>query len=186
MMNDLEKRNFDLEFQQKKFIMLGGELKNVSSKLPPEVIKKMKQEYVKMFYAFTSINWGQGKTLGVSWQKALSQMDAFVTTKMKIANHPINAELIKFHQETRRQIAKSIMTNPYVDEKLNERFQKGFFDYGNKTLSESKHALDDMFKKYMPRQEITKKPQTFEFDLVKNNIQKMMQQLMAGQNQYAA
>ena len=53
------------EFHQKQIMMMGGVLNTEQKKLSPETIQQMKKDYIKMYYAFTSINWGMGKTLGI-------------------------------------------------------------------------------------------------------------------------
>ena len=141
-------KNF--EFQQKQIMMLGGIVDAKQKKLSPEVIKQMQKDYRRMYFDLVSINWGQGKTLGVSWQKGLEQMDAFVASKVKIANHPANDELLKFHTEFRKDMAKTIMTNPYVEDKLDDNLKQKFLEDGMKDLSKAKGALDNMYKQYMP------------------------------------
>lgn len=170
----LKKRNFDIELRQKKFIMMGGEFKNVKQKLSEADIKKMKRQYIEMYYAFTSLNWASGKILGVSWQKAVEQMDSYVASKTKKTGHPMNAELLKFHRQRHRETAEAIMHNPYVNVKLLERHKEIFLRHGNKDLTKSKHALDDMYQQYMPTQEITKQPKIAEFGLANEQMMNNM------------
>ena len=184
----LQKNQIDFEFQQKQFLMMGGSIKTVKEKLSQAEIEKMKKNYVGMYYALTSINWGQGMTLGMAWQKALEQMDAFVASKVKIRNHPANQELLNYHKEFRRHQSKFIMTNEYADMKLTENLKKPFLDYGTKRLNETKSALDEMYKAHMPEQQLQTAPVAKQFDIAKNKTQQLMQQILIQQmtNQRAA
>lgn len=172
-------QNFDL--QQKQIIMMGGMVDKKQNKLSPEIIRQIQKDYVKMYYGFVSINWGMGKTLGVSWQKALEQMDAYVMSKLKIGNHPINSEFVKMHREFRRDMAKSIMTNPYTEEKLNERYKKSFLDYGTKCVKESKGALDNLYVAHMPKQSEKQQITSVKFMSATQKTQQMLQQMLAYQ-----
>ena len=171
----------NIEFQQKQIMMVGGLGDDKKQKLSPETIKQMKTNYIKMYYGFVSINWGMGKTLGVAWQKALEQMDGFIATKAKIVGHPINNELIKFHKEFRHDMAKTIMTNPYTEEKLPERLKKIFFDDGTKRVKESKGVLDSMYQQYMPKNIFEKTQVAHKFALANQKTQQMLQQLLMQQ-----
>ena len=163
------------EIQKKQFMMMGGIIDTKQKVLSPETIKQIEKNYREMYFAFVSINWGMGKTLGVSWQKALEQMDAYVATKMKIAGHPINGELAKIHSVFRRDMAKTIMTNPYVDEILEEDYKKSFFNYGEKELGKAKSFLDNMYQQYMPQQNLDKKSPAKTFEIAKKKAQIFMQ-----------
>ena len=174
----LDKKQIELELQQKHFIMMGGALKVIQNKLSPMEIEKMKKDYVGMYYGLASINWGQGMTLGMAWQKALEQMDAFVASKAKIPNHPANSELIKYHNQFRRDMAKSIMTSDYTGEKLPEHLKKSFLTYGTKRVKETKNALNDMYKKHMPKQEMQKTTNGKSFDIAKQKQLLLLQQMM--------
>ena len=57
----------NLELQQKQIMMMGGLINKKQKKLSEEEIKQLKKDYSLMYFGFVSINWGQGKTLGVSW-----------------------------------------------------------------------------------------------------------------------
>jgi len=178
MTQTLNKKQIELELQQKYLVMMGGSLKESQNKLSHMDIEKMKKDYVGMYYALVSINWGQGMTLGMAWQKALEQIDAFVASKMKIPNHPANSELVKYHNQFRRDRAKSIMTSEYADEKLSDRLKKSFVDYGTKRVKETKGALDNMYKKYMPKQEMQKTTNGKSFDIAKQKQLLLLQQMM--------
>ena len=145
----------NIELQRKKIIMMGGSVKREQQKLPKETIEEMKKNYTKMYFAFTSINWASGKTLGMSWQKALEQMDSYVATKTKMQNHPIGTELMKIHNSFRREMAKSIMTSQHANEKLQEpHIIQSFMNYGTKSLKNGKYVLDNMYQKYTPKTNI--------------------------------
>ena len=174
MIQELQKKQANLEIQKNFFIMMGGELENTQTKLSKLEIEKLKKDYVGMYYAFTSINWGQGMTLGMAWQKALEQMDAFVATKAKIPNHPANQELIKYHTSFKRDMARSIMQSKYANLKLREDFKKSFLDYGTKRLKEKKNSINNTYKKYMPVQQISKQPQSVQFDLARKKAEQLM------------
>ncbi len=188
MTNNLQSNIKDLEIKQKKFIMFGGIINQNQKKLSQSEIKKLKKDYRKMYFGFVSINWGMGKTLGVSWQKALEQMDGFITSKSKTPNHPVNDELIKIHTEFRRDMAKTIMTNPYTNEKLNEKFKQFFMEDGTKSVKIAKNSLEDIYKKYMPEQTTEKTSTAKSFGLAQRKAQQLMQQMLMQQqtNQYAA
>lgn len=180
MLQTVNKNQIESELQQKQFIMMGGSLKVVQNKLSQIEIEKMKKNYVGMYYALAAINWGQGITLGMAWQKALEQMDAFVASKTKIPNHPANAELKKYHNEFRRDMAKTIMTSEYTGEKLPEHLKKYFIDYGTKRVKETKGALDELYKTHMPKQELSKVPVVKSFEIAKRKTQQLllMQQII--------
>ena len=181
-MTQVNERNMqNFEFQQQQMLMMGVVINQVQEKLPPEIIKQMKKDYVKMYYGFTSINWGMGKTLGISWQKALEQMDSFVATKTKISGHPANNELINFHSEFRRDMSKAIMTNPNTNLKLEERLKKNFLDYGTKSVKESKGALDGLYQKYMPKKTNEKTQTAQGFKLGNQKANQILQQLLIQQ-----
>jgi len=148
MMNEQKNNSKNLEIFQKQIIMMGGDIKKEQQKLSPETIKQIEKNYRQMYIGFTSINWGMGKTLGVSWQKALEQMDAFVESKIKVANHPMNNALIKIHKEFRADMAKFIMQSPHAENKLSERLKKDFIDDGTKNIKQAKAVLDDLYKQY--------------------------------------
>lgn len=177
----LNANQINLELQQKQLMMMGGLVKNIQNKLSRPEIEKMKQNYVGMYYAFVSVNWGQGMTLGMAWQKALEQMDAFVASKAKVQNHPANQDLIKYHNEFRRDMAKSIMTSEYTDEKLEERLKKSFLSYGMKRLKETKKSLDDIYDAHMPKQELQKIPVNKSFDVAKQKTMQLMQKFFLQQ-----
>ena len=186
MVQDFEQNQLNFEFKQKQLIMMGGDVKNVKGKLSLQDIKQMQKKYISMYYALTSINWGQGMTLGMAWQKALTQMDGFVATKTKIPNHPMAKELIKIHSEFRRDMAKSIMTSEYGEEKLNNNFKKSFIEYGEKTFAESKKFLDDMYNKHMLEKNLSRVPIAKSFAVAQKRTQQMMQQMLVQQLQRAA
>lgn len=188
MADVIEKNNLDLEIQKQKFILMGGSVKTIQKKLSQEDIKQIKKDYHRMYFALTSINWGQGMTLGMAWQKALSQMDAFVKSKTKVQNHPINDELTKIHTAFRRRMAKHIMTSEYSNNKLQEKYKKLFVQDGEKDFSKHKQSFDNIYKKYMPQQQIVKNTNSGQFDAAKIRTQQKLQMLLQMKmlNQHAA
>lgn len=168
----------NLELQQKQIMMMGGLINKKQKKLSEEEIKQLKKDYSLMYFGFVSINWGQGKTLGVSWQKGLEQMDAYIKSKSKIMGHPVNNELVKIHSEFRKLMAKTIMTNPYVEEKLDERLKEEFLKFGMKDLRKGKGALDATYEKYMPEQTVNKTVDANKFNVANQNARQMFQMLM--------
>ena len=177
----LNTNQLNLELHQKKFILMGGKIKNVQKKLSANEIAQIKKSYRRMYFAFTSINWANGMTLGMAWQKALEQMNSFVATKSKIKNHPVNDELMKIHAEFRREQSKHIMTSEYANEKLSDKYKKSFFDYGNQKLKKYKSVIDGMYKQYMPQPEITKQQKTSDFGIGMQKTQQILQQLLLQQ-----
>lgn len=171
----------NIEFQQKQFIMMGGTIKINQKKLSQATKEKMIKDYRNMYYAFTSINWGNGMNLGMAWQKALEQMDAFVATKAKIPNHPANQDLVKYHSEFRRNMAREIMTNENSNIKLEERLKKLFLTNGNTELKKAKSSLDEIYKQYMPTKQITKQPKTVILNLAKKRTEQFMQMILMQQ-----
>lgn len=177
----------DLDFQKKQFLLMGGKIKNIQKKLPQAEITKLKKYYRDMYFGLTSINWGHGMTLGMAWQKALEQMDAFVAAKTKNQNHQVGAELAKIHKEFRRNMAKHIMTSEYSEEKLSEQHKQLFISYGEKKFQQAKNPLNEMYKKYTPQQEVTQQPKFVQLDLAKQKTQQIMQQILLQQlNERAA
>ena len=70
------------------------------------------------------------------------------------------------------------MTNPYVDEKLDERLKKKFLEFGMKDLRKGKDALDATYKKYMPEQTVNKTVDANKFNVANQNARQMFQMLM--------
>lgn len=170
----------NLELRQQQMMMFGaGEKHKV--KLNEQEIKQVHKNYVGMYYGFVSINWSQGMTLGMAWQKALQQMDAFVETKTKVQNNPLNEHLIKIHSEFRRNMSKNIMTSENANCKLNPKFKQSFADYGMNSLKKNKSALDNLHKKYMPQNSIDKTQTTESLKNATQKTQELMQQLMLQQ-----
>ena len=189
MMNEFENNLQTAEFQQKQIIMMGGDIqKNQIKQITQQETDKLKKDLIGMYYGFTSINWGYGMTLGMAWQKSLEQMDGFVMSKLKIVNHSVNIHLLKFYKEFRRDMAKSIMTSKYADEKLSLRLQKDFINYGQKRVKETKIDIDKTYQKYMPEKEIKQLPVTVKFGLVQKRAEQMTLQLVMQQRmkQFAA
>ena len=183
MIQNLNANQHILELQQKQMMMM-GQLNTKQGRLTDKEIETMKTNYVGMYYGFVSVNWGQNMTLGMAWQKALEQMDAFVASKMKVPNHPANKEFLKFHKDWRHKMAESIMTSDYANEKLKPEFRKEFLEYGTKCIKEKKKALNDLYEKYMPKQELQKTKDLKSFDIAKQKVQQQMQQMLLMQNMY--
>ena len=162
------------ELLKKRNLMLNACVESEQQKLSKEEIAKIKKDYVGMYFALTSINWGQGMTLGMAWQKALTQMDAFIESKMKIANHPANIELLKYHTERRRLMAETAMKSEYANEKLTECQRKVFFKDGEEILSASKKSLDSTYEKHMPKQKESKNPVNVQFKLANLNMKRQL------------
>ena len=178
MINENQNDFTNLTLQQKKFIMMGGDIKTQQKQLSPETIKQINKNYRLMYFAFTSINWGQGKTLGMAWQKALEQMDAYVASKTKIANHPINNELVKIHNKFRRDMSKHIMTSDYSESKLREEHKNLFVQIGEKDLKKGKTFLDNKYQEYMPKQQVKETPIMKSFGIAQARTQQMLQQML--------
>lgn len=188
--NSESKKNItDSEFLKKQIIMMGGSIDNNKKQISPQEIEKFKKNWIKMYYGFVSVNWGAGMTLGMAWQKALEQMDAYAMSKSKVQNHPINEHMIKFHREFRRDMAKTIMTSEYADYKLPEHLKQKLADYGQKRIRESKSDIDNMYKQYAPEhQDTNRQIISVKFNVANRNVQSMMQQILIQQqmNQRAA
>ena len=170
----------NLELRQQQMIMFGVNEKN-KVKLTEQEIKQVQKNYVGMYYGFVSINWSQGMTLGMAWQKALQQMDAFVETKTRVPNHPLNEHLIKMHTEFRRDMSKKIMTSENAECKLNPKLKQSFANYGMSSLKKNKSVLDDLHKNYMPQNSIDKTQTTKSLKDATQKTQELMQQLMLQQ-----
>nr|MBQ0090915.1 hypothetical protein [Candidatus Enterousia merdequi] len=176
-MNEL--KNMSLEQEQQ--ILLGLNVKKTKD-LSQQEIEKMQKDYIGMYYALTSINWSQGMTLGMAWQKALEQMDAFVASKTKMINHPMNKHLSKIHSEFRKKQSERIMTSEYAECKLNPVHKKSFLDYGTKRVKDTKDSLNNLYQKYMPEKtEVNNQQKSHSFDLAKQKAQFLMQQIMLQQ-----
>lgn len=180
MMQNQNINNKNLTLQQKQIIMMGGNIKT-EQKLSQQEIENIKKDYSRMYYAFTSINWAHGMTLGMAWQKALEQMQSFVAIKSENANHPMTNELIKIHREFHHDMAKRIMTSEYTGDKLSENHKKSFLDYGQKQFKKSKESLDAVYKKYMPTKEITKESKIIKLEIGKQRAQQILHQMLLQQ-----
>ena len=175
MTQEYENNTQNFELYQKRIIMMGGNVKQEQQELPKDVIAKLRKSYTEMYFAFTSINWAQGKTLGISWQKALEQMDAYVATKTKIQNHPVNNELIKIHKEFRSRMAKHIMTSEFANEKLESKSHiESFMRAGTEFLKTGKGALDDIYKNYMPKTNVKQSEIVHKFGESNQMLRQMM------------
>lgn len=152
-----------------------------NKKISTDEIKKIKENYIGMYYGLVSVNWGRGMTLGMAWQKGLEQMDGFIAGKTKMLNHPLNKEILKIHSEFRRDMAKEIMSSEYANEKLEPALAKSFIEYGTKRVKETKDYLNGMYQKYMPEKTDAKQSNTKSFDVAKQKTQQLMQQLIAQQ-----
>ena len=177
MTQTLEKNQLFTEIQERQLMLMGVAVKNNQKKLSFEDIRKMKQLYRDMYFAFTSINWGQGMTLGMAWQKALKQMETFVALKIKTPNHPMNTELIKFHNEFRKDMSKHIMTSEFSEVKLLDRHKNLFLQDGMKQLKKSKDSLNDMHKQFMPEKIADKNQNVKTFENAQLRAKQMMQQM---------
>ena len=184
MMKNLNANQQNSTLQQKQVIMMGGRIKTVQKNLSPEEIRKIGKNYRLMYFSFTSINWSQGMTLGMAWQKALEQMDSFIVTKTKLKNHPMNNELMKIHAEFRRDMSKHIMTSEYAEDKLKEHHKKSFRDYGEEFFKKSKTYLDGIYGQYMPKQKIAQQPKFVNFKIAQQKTQNILQQILLQQNTY--
>ena len=162
MTDVLELNQLNLELQQKKLLMMSVESEKVQQKLSLEEIAQIKKDYRKMYWAFVSVNWAKGMTLGVAWQKALEQMNSFVATKIKVENHPMNNELIKINAQFRHDMAKHIMTSEYAEEKLSDRLKKSFLEYGEQEFKKANTSLNTIYQKYMPKEQVKDKTQQYE------------------------
>jgi hypothetical protein len=145
-------------------------------------IKQIKKDFLKMYFALTAINWAHKMTLGMARQKALEQMRAFVESKMKIQNHPLNKHLIQFHNEFRRNMSKHIMTSGYSEKKLNPELAEKLIRFGTIKTKEAKSGINSLYQKYMPKQN-AKPIEIKKFIFIKQNIkiQPMILQNMARQ-----
>lgn len=164
------------EILQKQILMHGGSidvLNKNQKKLSVEEVKRLEKDYRKMYFGLTAVNWSQGMTLGMAWQKALQQIEAFVQTKTKIANHPVNAYLNRIHAKFKRDMSKHIMDckGKESETKLSPKLKKIFAAYGTKEVQTGKSSLNDWYQKYMPEQTIQKIPDVKKFEFVKQNIQ---------------
>lgn len=175
MTQEYENNMQNFELHRKRIIMMGGNVKKEQKKLSEKVIAKLRKSYVRMYFSFTSINWGQGKTLGTSWQKALEQMDAYVATKTKIQNHPANNELIKIHKKFRREMAEHIMTSEFANDVLEEKkVRESFMSYGTKFLKISKGTIDNIYKDYMPNTNIKQSEIVHKFGMSNQMLRQML------------
>ena len=169
------KNKQNLNLQQKRFIMIGGEFEQKIKQLSPQDSKNLQKYYKLMYAGFVSLNWSKGCKLGVAWQKAIEQMNAFVQSKTKIKNHPISKELKKIHDEFRKKISEYIMTNrKYAETTVSGAEANNFAEFGKFFMKKSVKPLNDMYKKYMPEQIIKETPMSKSFDFAKKNVQQLM------------
>ena len=168
----------NLKTQQKLFIVMGGDIKSEQKKMSIQDIEKLRKNYRFMYVGFACMNWAHGNTLGMAWQKALEQMESFVKSKMKNINNPVNIELIKIHTEFKREMSKHIMTSHNTNMTVEGAEAKNFLEWGELYMKKSKKPLDDIYKKYMPKQTVQKTPLVKQFDIAKQKADQLMQQIL--------
>lgn len=177
------------DIQQNMMILMGGG-KEKEQELTQEQQKQITRNYIAMYFALGAVNWCQGTTLGVAWQKALNQMDSFVESKTKIANHPMSQYLAKIHAQHRREMSKAIMTSPYANYKLmiSPELAKGWSDFATKHFQENKNALNGLYNKLMPNQKLEKQSENNPFKMAQDKMCNKMQSIWLQHklNQYAA
>lgn len=167
--------NENLDLQKKRFIMLGGNIEHNVKKVSSKDIEKLKRCYKFMYAGFVCLNWSNGCKLGVAWQKALEQMEAFIKSKTKIKNHPLNQELLKIHAEFRRKMSEYIMKNQkHAQSTVQGAEAKNFLDLSKYFMKKSRKRFDNMYKKYMPEQIIKETPMSKSFGVAKQNVQKLI------------
>ncbi len=187
MTNNLQNEFKNFTLQQKYFILMGGDIKTQQKQVPAEVIKKMKKDYEYMYSGLSCINFGKGMTLGMASQKALEQMDAYVASKTKIPNHPLNNELHKKHAEFRRKIAERIMTSRYAEFKVEGAEAQWFLKFGQDRVKKRQKSLDRVYNDYMPKQQAKETSIAKSFEFAQNKTKQLMQQMLLQQTkQYAA
>ena len=179
MMNKLNLKQKN-ELQQKQFIMIGGML-DQQKKLTPQEIKQLEQDYITLYFGLVSLNWAHGMTLGMAWQKALEQTGAFITGKTKNKNHPVNEHLTKIHNRFKQDQSKHIMecVGKESELKLSKDLVKFFEKTGVEMVQKGKDAVNKIYEKYKPEQNIQDK--SIKFNIAKQKTQQIMQQFMSNQ-----
>lgn len=186
MMQEFEKNQLDLEFQQKQLMSMSGFAETNKKQIAKEDIAQMKKNYLEMYLGLKNINWSQGMTLGMALQKALVQMDAFVASKLKVQNHPMGQELLKMHTEFRREMARHIMTSKHSEEKLQERHQQLYKERGEQSFKKASDSLNKVYDKYEPEVTTKKTPVMKSFEIAQQHTQQKIQQILWNQRQNVA
>lgn len=180
MMNELNLKQKNFEIQQKQFIMVGGKF-DQQKKLTPQEIKQLEQDYRTLYFGLVSLNWSRSMTLGMAWQKALEQIESFITGKTKNTNHPVNEHLVKIHNRFKQDQSKHIMecAGKESELKLNKNLVKFFETAGVEMVQKGKSAINKIYEKYKTEQNIQNKYK--KFDIAKQKTQQIMQQFMLQQ-----
>ncbi len=170
------------ELLQKQFLMMGGML-DQQKKLTPQEIKKIEQDYRTMYFGLTSLNWSQGMTLGMAWQKALEQMWSFIGGKTKNGNQLVNEHLVKIHTRFKQDQSKHIMecTGKESETKLSKEMAKFFQNGGAEMVQKGKEVIDKVYEKYHTEQNVQKNSDGKKFEIAKYNVQKIVQQMLMRQ-----
>ena len=158
-------------------------VKDLSPELKREIVKK----YVNMYYSLTSMNWIKGDTLGVSWQKALRQMDEYVKSKTKVLGHPMNPCLIAIHAKYRRAISETLLTNPNVDLKLElaPEKKKQWEKIASEDIKTDMTFFNGVHKDYMPKQDIAKQSGVEPFAQAQLKAAEMVKKIIVAQQMQA-
>ena len=166
-----------------KMAILTGANKEHQKEIPEEHQKQIVKNYVAMYFTLAAINWCHGMTLGMAWQKALEQMDAYIKSKTKIANHPMRKYLTEMHAIRRREMAKEIMTNPHANDKLslNPETAAKWESFSTKHFQKNKNALNMLYKQYMPKQPINVQTNENSFKVAQEKMFTKMQQILLQQ-----
>jgi len=177
----MDKENFLMnpEIQQSMAMLMGGDKKE-TKQLSEEQKKQIIKKYVNMFYSLAAINWCNGTTLGVAWQKALNQMDEFVKSKTKVLNHPMNPYLVAVHAKYKRHISETLLTNKHVNEKLNmsKELKEEWKRFASANVGKDMEFFNNLHKEFMPEQNITKLPVAEPFKKAQDKALSKMQQLI--------
>ncbi len=170
------------DVQNDMLILMGGQ-KEKTRDLTKEQQNQITKNYVAMYFSLAAVNWCQGTTLGIAWQKALEQMDSFIKAKIKVENHPMTKWLAKIHSRHHREMSKEIMTNQNANNKISmsPESAKKWSAFSAKHFEENKNSLNGLYNQLMPQQKVQQQSENNPFKMAIDKISKTMQTIMLQQ-----
>lgn len=145
-------------FEKNMRIIAGEEPQKMQGKqLSDADKKKISEEYFKLFFNLTYINWLRGKTLGESWYLALQQIEQFVNSKN--AKKPAALYMRQVFAAHKAKWSQIMMTNKHREDILQttpEQKQK-WNQQTAQNVSASMNYLNAALKTYeLPEQKAEK------------------------------
>ena len=178
----------DADFQQKMAIVSGANIPaRQGQKLSETQKKEIAKNYFKLFFALSMTNWMANNTLGASWHKAMSQMDAY--TSAKNTNNPVAMYIKQLHVAHKTKWNHIMMTHKLRDKKLNisPDVAKKWNMRVATNVREGLNGLNAELNKFQapPQKQQAKQP-TMSPEMQKRMQMWLLQQRMQNQNQRSA